>query len=592
MQQSGALRFSEEAALLLNGRSDGARLGPAADFLGDGTDRSFTLEGYFLVLPELRGNYWFESALLGASADTNGCSGSPGSVVAVQFTGTAQARLMFALPHGPEDNCQDTTSIISNALDLGRWYHFAATYNANEAKMALYLDGLLVGTDTWDGGDPIEWNTDLHLGRGGSNRDFHGVLDEIRISAGEKYTDVFAPPVAPLAAEGDTVRLFHFDEAGRDPRFSGRFRDDSGNNGHGTIQGTPVFVRGLPALDQDLPLALQGGTPGSRRGVLLERGTTNLFRNPGFESSGLTDWAVGGGITASTTSGPGRTFSGTTAALLANAQDVNGERTLLAPATPSSAKVTLSFHVYRLTTGNVGGVVDNVVTPVFNGFGVTGGYEAMGGGWWRVVASATVAQTAGSYGLMLAAGETVLVDAFQLEGDVPTSYADGALGSGYVGSSSAHQRAAAVLVYDATHIRANAGTIRLWYQPVFSSSEQVDRVAPLVTSGDLSLRYQSDSGGNSAFVLERAGGGNVMMNVEVSRNTWYHVVARWSDQDGLALAINDNNNTDGDTTPVTVGNVRVGSNGNGTAFADGIISGLLIHDRWLNDDDVRQLYRR
>ncbi len=48
-----------------------------------------------------------------------------------------------------------------------------------------------------------------------------GVIDELRISDGLRYTEDFMPPEAPFTPDGNTRAIFHFDGA-----FDGRNGND------------------------------------------------------------------------------------------------------------------------------------------------------------------------------------------------------------------------------------------------------------------------------------------------------------------------------------------------------------------------------
>ncbi len=128
-------------------------------------------------------------------------------------------------------------------VKTGKWYHVAATmgfYPGGELR--LFVDGKLQGSKVV--GAPINlsgFNISKEMlfigaGTGGSGggclnkgetpkpfNHFIGELDEVRISAGARYTDTFTPARRPLP-DGMTRGLWHFD----DP--TGKPADDSGGD--------------------------------------------------------------------------------------------------------------------------------------------------------------------------------------------------------------------------------------------------------------------------------------------------------------------------------------------------------------------------
>ncbi len=100
-----------------------------------------------------------------------------------------------------------------SALRATELTHVAITYDP-AGKAAVFVDG----TRTAETAAPISvvGNANGELRIGGSTREasegFHGLIDEIRISKGIRYTADFVRPSNALEADGTTVALWPFDE--------------------------------------------------------------------------------------------------------------------------------------------------------------------------------------------------------------------------------------------------------------------------------------------------------------------------------------------------------------------------------------------
>ena len=128
-----------------------------------------------------------------------------------------------------------------------RWYHLAATWNATEGKMRLFIDGKMV--DEVDSTMPLIGGTQA-IAIGGGNEDlwnsryesFRGQIDEVRFSAVDRYQTDFELPTEPFTEDPFTIALWHFDEG------SGTTAVDATGNGFtGTLGG--VDAEGNPDPD-------------------------------------------------------------------------------------------------------------------------------------------------------------------------------------------------------------------------------------------------------------------------------------------------------------------------------------------------------
>ena len=125
------------------------------------------------------------------------------------------------------------------AYPLNQWRHVAATYDGSALR--LFVDGALVSTLATTGDIALNTNA-LEIGRvNASGSYFAGAIDEARVSAVVRYTAAFAPPTAPLAADGDTRGLWRFDEGG-----GTRTVDASGLGHTGTLTNGPAWTTDSP----------------------------------------------------------------------------------------------------------------------------------------------------------------------------------------------------------------------------------------------------------------------------------------------------------------------------------------------------------
>ncbi len=121
---------------------------------------------------------------------------------------------------------------IPIALAGTGWHHVAWTYDRRVSRV--FLNGGLVGESArdapvLDAAAPLIFGA---LPRGGQFDAFHsGRMDEIRVSRGVRYLESFLPP-RRVAADADTVGLWHFDEGQGD-----RAADASGNAQTATLRG-------------------------------------------------------------------------------------------------------------------------------------------------------------------------------------------------------------------------------------------------------------------------------------------------------------------------------------------------------------------
>jgi hypothetical protein len=89
----------------------------------------------------------------------------------------------------------------------GQLHHIAGIFADEKAR--LYLDGVQAGFD--DGSLGSSAGTILRMGCDGTDS-LNGVVEEVRVSSIERYTEDFEPDIAAFEKDKDTWALFHFDE--------------------------------------------------------------------------------------------------------------------------------------------------------------------------------------------------------------------------------------------------------------------------------------------------------------------------------------------------------------------------------------------
>ena len=137
-------------------------------------------------------------------------------------------RLLFFMQDG-----QNTTNLYQNdnirTEFHPRWYHVAVTWNI-EGNMRMFLDGELVA-ETPSQVSLLGGEMQMALGGGAADlwndrfESFRGMMDEVRVSVIERYTESFEKPTEPYEADQFTLALWHFDEG------EGDITEDATGNG-------------------------------------------------------------------------------------------------------------------------------------------------------------------------------------------------------------------------------------------------------------------------------------------------------------------------------------------------------------------------
>jgi hypothetical protein len=131
-------------------------------------------------------------------------------------------------------------------IPVNTWTHVAATWDGLVART--FVNGKMVSSGDWPGpdggkGDLNDTDASLKVGRrvrGIADRHsiFSGLIDEVRISRGLRYTEAgYAVPGKVFAPDADTVALYHFDEV-----VDGMVKDASSLGNHGVLRNQAVLV--------------------------------------------------------------------------------------------------------------------------------------------------------------------------------------------------------------------------------------------------------------------------------------------------------------------------------------------------------------
>ncbi|MBT6582041.1 MAG: T9SS type A sorting domain-containing protein [Bacteroidetes Order II. Incertae sedis bacterium] len=151
----------------------------------------------------------------------------------------SEGRMIFFMQDGTTTTDLEQSQKVDEVF-FPRWYHVAVTWNTADS-MRIFLDGeqkaaiesavpLLGGVMPMAIGNGAAdlWNSRFE--------GFRGMIDEVRVSVVERYTENFDLPTAPYANDALTLALWHFDEG------SGETTVDATGNG---------FVGSLGGLDVD-----------------------------------------------------------------------------------------------------------------------------------------------------------------------------------------------------------------------------------------------------------------------------------------------------------------------------------------------------
>lgn len=522
-------------------------------------------------------------------------------------------RIHFAVNYDSTDVNYRTDN---NVLTPYSWEHIAIVWDVSEARPYIYINGEeTTYSSSVAGSGSLVDDGAAGFTIGSTEREanpfYSGLMDEFRLSEGKRYEGSFSLPTEPYNPDPQTIILYHFDEAGVDPRQTSSAIDSSKNGLHATLgaeEEPPTYVNSGNVLDH-----LSGETGyfastavAERSGLLIETDITNKITNPSFEFSTYdNDWTEGGNLTVNEeTTEPFYAYGLASAEIDASGSGDNDFTITVDP--DSTSRHTLSAYAY-LGGGNTfnGNEIDNTIAQlVWEGSAQSSTvYEPVGGGWWRLSYSASTTDASNEYGISVLDGSTVYVDGFQLEQNYgPTTYADGTMGTGYAWTGTAHDststRTATELEYSTVgNIDEDNGSLSLWYKPSSASSTYGSGGEPVLFqwldgTSNYRLRYVTSSG-IVRFRKRVSGLSNVADNsTALGENEWIHIVATWSSTNGIKVYVNNdtpatNSNTDNITLTTTT--FDIGHN-DSNEHANGTISKFQIFDEELSTTEITDLY--
>ncbi|MEI6462755.1 MAG: LamG-like jellyroll fold domain-containing protein [bacterium] len=267
--ETGAIRYSNKSALLLDGMNDSLTI-PVAGSVGGLT--AWTVE------------FWANSSTWNATSPADERIMTLGGSYLHRFGGL-RWYLGFQGQGGLNPTIYQTSGYPSNNV----WHHMAISYDGSNVRT--FTDGTLINTAAFVG-TPYSAGTTISF-YGVSNK-FQFELDELRVSNIARYTSSFTPQTSPFITDANTKSLYHFDENGDDPRNTGKAIDASGNGNNGTISGAK-YVGGMVGIDGSSTDTgkFSNQSVASHSGGLVEEGTTNLITNPSFENASYnTNWST------------------------------------------------------------------------------------------------------------------------------------------------------------------------------------------------------------------------------------------------------------------------------------------------------------
>lgn len=140
----------------------------------------------------------------------------------------AEGRLLFFMQDGTNTTNLDQSDKIDEVF-FPRWYHIAATWNT-AGNMRIFIDGKLAA-EAESAVPLLGGEQQIAIGGGAADlwnerfESFRGMIDEVRFSVVERYTEDFELPTAPYETDEFTLALWHFDEG------SGDVAEDASGNG-------------------------------------------------------------------------------------------------------------------------------------------------------------------------------------------------------------------------------------------------------------------------------------------------------------------------------------------------------------------------
>jgi hypothetical protein len=180
------------------------------------------------------------------------------------------------------------------SVPTGAWIHYALV-RSETGLTRRFLNGQSLGASPFNGATfMVDQSNDTPLWIGCEDFEslfFQGRMDELRISAGERYTSSFETKDVGFVTDADTLALYHFDEAGGEEVI-----DASGNGHHGLFHGNPKWLQESPVWTDDCEPGDDNEGPFELGKTILDEPLETLSGTipPGATSMTVSVWGAGG----------------------------------------------------------------------------------------------------------------------------------------------------------------------------------------------------------------------------------------------------------------------------------------------------------
>ena len=207
------------------------------DILNDGTE-GYTLEMWFYAESDDLNQRVFDKIV-------DGNTSQPG----FRLTYNDFPTLMHNLHYQEVKQIGNLHGVMTGkeTVPSGQWIHYAFVRTPTGLAMR-YLNGQALGPTQFNA-TIVDQSNDTPLWIGCEDFASHfmlGRIDELRISAGQRYSTDFEVKNVGFVTDDDTVALYHFDENGGDEVI-----DASGNGHHGTFHGNPTWIQSSPVMTDE-----------------------------------------------------------------------------------------------------------------------------------------------------------------------------------------------------------------------------------------------------------------------------------------------------------------------------------------------------
>lgn len=230
----GAANFGSSSALKFTSGNDSLYT-PQIDAFNFGTNDSFTIEAVIRISPGAN----FTGNIIGRDWGSN----LPSWWFRIE---SGAPRFLIAQNGGPEPNVTSTVSVND-----GNWHHVAATRDAANKKLRVYVDYMLAGESTDTTSLPLTNAQNLVVCAFNNDaRQFEGEIDWIRISSTALTPSDFVPGLlsirdvypangASFVSTADELRFVVYSQKGVEPDEIELFLNGSNCSGGLSLSGTP-----------------------------------------------------------------------------------------------------------------------------------------------------------------------------------------------------------------------------------------------------------------------------------------------------------------------------------------------------------------